>query len=60
MDKLFIDTNIVIDLLSQREEFYKSASILFTLADKSKVKLSISSLTFANTYYFYFMKLKNT
>ena len=51
MDKLFVDTNIVIDLLTKRQDFYKPASILFTLADKNKVKLSISSLTFANTYY---------
>ncbi len=51
MDKLFIDTNIVIDLLTKRQDFYKAASVLFTLADKNKVKLSISSLTFANTYY---------
>jgi predicted nucleic acid-binding protein len=51
MDKIFVDTNIVIDLLSRREEFFKEAQDLFTAADKRKVKLYISSLTFANTYY---------
>jgi len=51
MDKIFVDTNIVIDLLSKREEFFKEAQDLFTAADKRKVKLYISSLTFANTYY---------
>lgn len=51
MDKIFVDTNIVIDLLTKRKEFYKSASELFSLADYKKVKLAISSLTFANTYY---------
>ena len=51
MKKLFIDTNIVIDLLAKREPFYDDAAKLFSLADKNKVKLSISSLTFANTSY---------
>lgn len=51
MEKLFVDTNIVLDLLQKREEFYKEAQELFTLADKKKVKLFVSSLTIANTYY---------
>ncbi len=51
MKKLFIDTNIVIDLLAKREPFYEDASQLFSLADKNKVKLFVSSLTFANTNY---------
>lgn len=51
MSKLLIDTNIVLDLLAKREPFYKSAAQLFSLADKQKLELSISSLTFANTNY---------
>ena len=51
MDNLLVDTNIVIDLLTKRKEFYMPASILFTLSDNKEVKLSISSLTFANTFY---------
>ena len=51
MKKLFIDTNIVIDLLAKREPFYDEAAILFTLADKQKIRLSVSALTFANTNY---------
>ncbi|KHJ39240.1 putative nucleic acid-binding protein, contains PIN domain [Pedobacter glucosidilyticus] len=51
MKKLFVDTNIVIDLLSRREPFFKEAEILFSLADKKQVELSVSSLTFANTSY---------
>ncbi len=51
MEKLFVDTNIVLDLLQKREEFYGEAQELFTLADKKKVKLYISSLTIANTHY---------
>ncbi|OYQ33153.1 PIN domain nuclease [Flavobacterium cyanobacteriorum] len=51
MDKLLVDTNIVLDLLTRREEFYKEAQDLFTLSDKGQVELYISSLTLANTYY---------
>ncbi len=51
MKKLFIDTNIVIDLLARRKLFYEEAAKLFSLGDKEKVKLIVSSLTFANTNY---------
>ena len=51
MDKLFIDTNIVIDLLQKREAFYAEDQALFTLADQKKISLSISSLTIANTHF---------
>lgn len=51
MKTLFIDTNIVIDLLGKREPFYEEAAKLFSLADKNKVNLVVSSLTFANTNY---------
>lgn len=51
MKKLFIDTNIVIDLLSRREPFFEEAAQLFSLADKKQVRLSVSSLTIANTSY---------
>ncbi len=49
MKKLFIDTNIVIDLLARREPFYDESANLFSLADKKIIELSISSLTIANT-----------
>ncbi|MCB2220610.1 MAG: PIN domain-containing protein [Bacteroidetes bacterium] len=58
MDKILVDTNIIIDLLSKREEFYIAASRLFTLSDHNKVNLSITSLTFANTYYILSKELK--
>ena len=51
MSKLLVDTNIVLDLLAKREPFYESSAKLFSLADKKKITLSISSLTFANTNY---------
>ncbi|MGE4290353.1 MAG: type II toxin-antitoxin system VapC family toxin [Salinivirgaceae bacterium] len=51
MKKIFLDTNIVIDLLSQREPFYEAAANLFSLADKKQIDLYVSSLTIANTSY---------
>lgn len=51
MSRLLIDTNIVIDLLANRKEFYTEAATLFSLADKNILTLTISSLTFANTNY---------
>jgi predicted nucleic acid-binding protein len=51
MENIFVDTNIVIDLLAKREPFYEEAQDLFTLGDKNEVKLFISSLTFAKAYY---------
>lgn len=51
MKRLLIDTNIVIDLLAKREPHYFESAQLFSLADKKQIKLSTSSLTFANTNY---------
>jgi len=51
MKKVFIDTNIVLDLLGQREPFYEDAAKLFSQADRGKIKLYVSSLTIANANY---------
>ncbi len=51
MKKIFVDTNIVIDLLAKRELFYQDAAALFSLADKNQLEISVSSLTIANTSY---------
>jgi predicted nucleic acid-binding protein len=51
MKKVFVDTNILIDLLARREPFFDEAAELFSLADKKIIELSISSLTIANTSY---------
>jgi predicted nucleic acid-binding protein len=51
MKKIFVDTNIVIDLLSRRAPFFDEAAVLFSLADKKQIELTVSSLTIANTAY---------
>ncbi|MEX2484833.1 MAG: PIN domain-containing protein [Brumimicrobium sp.] len=51
MKRLLVDTNIIIDLLAKREEFYESAAQLFSLADQKEVELCVCSLSFANAHY---------
>lgn len=58
MDRILVDTNIVLDLLAGRKEFITEAQELFTLSDKKELKLYVSSLTFANTYYILSEKMK--
>lgn len=49
MKSIFLDTNNVLDLLARRMPFYSDAAKLFSLADKKKIKLSISALCLADT-----------
>lgn len=51
MEKVFVDSDIVLDLLSARQPHYKFAAELFSLADQNSIKVYISSLTFANVNY---------
>jgi predicted nucleic acid-binding protein len=50
-NKLFLDTNVVIDLLGEREPFYDSVAKIATLADKGKIQLIVSALTYSTVYY---------
>lgn len=50
-DRLFLDTNVVIDLLGEREPFYQNAAQIATLADKGKIQLVVSALTYSTAYY---------
>ena len=51
MMKVFLDTNIVIDLLDKREPFYIDAVKLFTLAYQKKITLFVSPMTYATASY---------
>ncbi len=51
MDKIFLDTDIIIDLLAQRNPFYEDAVKVFTLAKNKKIKCFTSSNSIANIYY---------
>jgi predicted nucleic acid-binding protein len=49
--KVFVDTDIIYDLLAKREPFYMAAARLFTLADEGKIQIFISPLSLANIHY---------
>jgi len=49
--KIFIDSDIILDVLSKREPFYNSAAILFSLIEKGRIKGYSSSIIFSNVHY---------
>ena len=49
--KVFVDTDIIYDLLGKRDPFYLAAAQLFTLADEGKIQVFISALSLANLHY---------
>lgn len=49
--KAFLDTNILIDFLSERGAFTKHATEIFLLSSKNKILLTSSTHTFATAYY---------
>jgi len=49
--KVFVDTDIIYDLLAKRDPFYSAAAHLFTLADEGKIQIFISALSLANVHY---------
>lgn len=51
MEKIFVDTDIILDLLSSREPFYVYSANLFSAADKNEIKIFVSSLSFSNLNY---------
>ena len=51
MDKIFVDTDIILDLLSGRQPHYNFAAEVFSLADEGDIMIFVSSLSFANVNY---------
>ena len=51
MIELFVDSDIILDLLAQREPHYIHAARLFTLIDQDEVVAYTSPLIFANLHY---------
>ena len=49
--KLFLDANVVIDLLGERDPFYKAVARIATLADKGEINVMVSALTYSILYY---------
>lgn len=51
MKKVFVDTNILVDLIADRKPFSKFAIQLFLKAEERKIKLYASSHSIATTHY---------
>lgn len=51
MHKVFIDSDIIIDVLAKREPFYISAAKLFTLIDQNSIYGFMSPIVYANIHY---------
>ena len=51
MIKLFVDSDVILDLLAQREPHFIHAARLFTLIDQNKIAAYTSPLIFANLHY---------
>ena len=49
--RLFIDTNIVLDLLGERVPYYDSIAKIATLADKGDFSLVVSALSYSTVFY---------
>ena len=48
---VFLDTNVVIDFMGQREEFFDDAASIFTMIEDKKIVASVSALTIVNCAY---------
>jgi predicted nucleic acid-binding protein len=49
--RLFIDTNVMMDLLGERVPHYDAIAKIATLADKGKVKMVVSAFSYPTVYY---------
>jgi predicted nucleic acid-binding protein len=48
---VFLDTNVLLDVLAKREPFYEQSVAVWTLAEQGKVRGLVSVLSFSNIYY---------
>lgn len=49
--KVFLDTNVIIDFYSQREEHFQRAAIIMDLAVRGQIELIVSGTTFVNAFF---------
>ncbi|MBK9330079.1 MAG: PIN domain-containing protein [Sphingobacteriales bacterium] len=51
MYNVFIDSDIILDFLSERKPFFKDAKQILTYASLKKIKLHTSAIIYANVFY---------
>jgi len=49
--KIFLDTNVLIDVLAQRKPFYVDSAAVWTLAEAGRVEGLVSAISFTNIFY---------
>ena len=49
--KLFVDSDIILDVLAQRDMYYESAAEIFDLGYAKKLDLYTTAVVFANVFY---------
>lgn len=50
-EMVFVNTDIIYDVLANREPFYSSAAKLLSLADEGRITITVSALSFVNIHY---------
>jgi predicted nucleic acid-binding protein len=48
---VFIDTNVLLDVLAKRQPFYEDSAAVWTLAEQGRIRGLVSVLSFSNIYY---------
>lgn len=51
MRKVFIDTNVLVDLLLERDPWVNDAAAIFSMADRKEIELLCCSLSFSTAIY---------
>jgi len=49
--RVLIDTNVLLDVLAEREPFYAEAMRIWTLAESDQVDAYVAAISFSNCYY---------
>ena len=49
--KVFVDTNVLLDVLAERKAFYPEAMRVWTLAESGRIDAHVSAISFSNCYY---------
>lgn len=49
--KIFVDTNLLLDVLAKREPFYTAAARVWTLAETGACEALVSAISFNNVFY---------
>ena len=59
MNKIFVDTDVILDLLARRIPHFHFSAVLFTFAEMKKLELYTTPLIIANTFFILRKQLGN-